>query len=193
MVKTGMLYDADIVMAVAGLLEGYGLAAVVDPVMMAKGGAALLREEAMDAVREELLPRTGLLTPNLPEAAALTGRPVRTLEEMEAAARQLQMMGARHVLLKGGHREDGDATDLLLCGNVLLPLAGERIASSSTHGTGCSYAAALATLLAQGEALSDAARRAKHFIAAAIRHAVPLGGGHGPVNHRAGAKAVTGG
>jgi hydroxymethylpyrimidine kinase/phosphomethylpyrimidine kinase/thiamine-phosphate diphosphorylase len=192
MVKTGMLYDADIVRAVAGLLEGYGLAAVVDPVMMAKGGAPLLREEAMDAVREELLPRTFLLTPNLPEAAALTGMAIGTLTEMEAAGRRLCAMGARHVLIKGGHRDDGDATDLLVSRDTVVPLPGERIATTSTHGTGCSYAAALATLLARGEALPDAARRAKHFIAAAIRHAVPLGGGHGPVNHRAGANAVTG-
>lgn len=192
-VKTGMLYDAGIVAEVAALLERYGLAAVVDPVMMAKGGAPLLREDAMTAVREQLLPRTFLLTPNLPEAAALTGLPVRTLDEMAAAAHCLQAMGARHVLVKGGHRDDGDATDLLLCGKVLLPLPGERIASGNTHGTGCSYAAALATLLAQGEELPDAAWHAKRFIDAAIRNAAPLGHGHGPINHQAGAKAVTGG
>jgi hydroxymethylpyrimidine kinase/phosphomethylpyrimidine kinase/thiamine-phosphate diphosphorylase len=192
-VKTGMLYAAGIVAEVAALLERYGLAAVVDPVMMAKGGAPLLREDAMTAVREQLLPRTFLLTPNLPETAALTGLPVRTLDEMAAAARCLQTMGARHVLVKGGHRDDGDATDLLLCGNTLLPLPGERIATGNTHGTGCSYAAALATLLAQGEELPAAARRAKYFIDVAIRNAAPLGRGHGPINHQAGAKAVTGG
>jgi hydroxymethylpyrimidine kinase/phosphomethylpyrimidine kinase/thiamine-phosphate diphosphorylase len=189
-VKTGMLYDADIVVTVAQLLERYGVAAVVDPVMVAKGGAPLLRAEAMTAVREKLLPRTFLLTPNLPEAEALTGMVIESLEEMEAAARQLQAMGSRHVLLKGGHRESGDATDLLLCGNTVCPLPGERIATTSTHGTGCSYAAALATLLAQGASLPAAAQRAKRFIDAAIRAAVPLGSGHGPINHAAGAKAV---
>ncbi len=193
MVKTGMLYAADIVVEVAALLGRNGLAAVVDPVMMAKGGAPLLREDAMTAVREQLLPRTFLLTPNLPEAAALTGLSVGTFEEMVIAAQRLQEMGARHVLVKGGHRDDGDATDLLLHGNTLLSLPGERIATTSTHGTGCSYAAALATLLAQGEELPAAAQRAKRFIDAAIRHAVPLGRGHGPINHQAGAKAVTGG
>ena len=185
-VKTGMLYAADIVADVAELLERYGLAAGVDPVMMAKGGAPLLREDAIAAVREQLLPRTFLLTPNLPEAEALTGMVIRTLEEMEAAARKLHAMGARHVLVKGGHR-DGDATDLLLSSGSVFRFPGERIATTSTHGTGCSYAAALATLLAQGEALPAAARRAKRFIDAAIRSAVPLGGGHGPINHAAGA------
>jgi hydroxymethylpyrimidine kinase/phosphomethylpyrimidine kinase/thiamine-phosphate diphosphorylase len=189
-VKTGMLYDSDIVTVVAGQLERLGLAAVVDPVMIAKGGASLLREEAMTAMREQLLPRTYLLTPNLPEAEALTGLTIGTLEEMEVAARRLREMGARQVLIKGGHR-DGDATDLLLCGGTVYPLPGARIATTSTHGTGCSYAAALATLLAQGEALPDAARRAKRFIDAAIRNAVPLGGGHGPINHAAGARVLT--
>jgi len=188
-VKTGMLYSADIVAGVAALLEQYGLAAVVDPVMIAKGGAPLLRAEAMAAVRAELLPRTFLLTPNIPEAEALTGLTIRSLAEMEAAGRRLQELGARHVLVKGGHRA-GDATDLLVSGATLLPLPGERIETSSTHGTGCSYAAALATLLAQGEALPAAAQRAKRFIDAAIRQAIPLGHGHGPINHWCGAEAV---
>jgi hydroxymethylpyrimidine kinase/phosphomethylpyrimidine kinase/thiamine-phosphate diphosphorylase len=189
-VKTGMLYSSDIVECVAELIERFGLATVVDPVMIAKGGAPLLREEAMAAVREKLLPRTFLLTPNLPEAEALTGMTIGTLAEMEEAGRRLCTMGVRHVLVKGGHRDHGDATDLLVSGDLVHPLPGERIATSSTHGTGCSYAAALATLLAQGEALPLAAQRAKQFIDAAIRNAVPLGKGHGPINHRAGAKAV---
>ena len=189
-VKTGMLYSSEVVNTVAGLLEIRGLAAVVDPVMVAKGGSPLLREEAIEAVRELLLPHTFLLTPNLPEAEALTGGTIATLAEMERAAREMQAMGARHVLLKGGHREDDDATDLLLAGETLLRLPGERIATTSTHGTGCSYAAALATLLAQGDDLPTAAQRAKHFIDAAIRNAIPLGSGHGPINHAAGARAL---
>ena len=189
-VKTGMLYSSDIAACVAGLLERFGLAAVVDPVMIAKGGATLLRKEAMTVVREQLLPRTFLLTPNLPEAEALTGMTIGTLAEMEAAGRHLCAMGVRHVLIKGGHRDDGDATDLLVSGATVLPLPGERIATTSTHGTGCSYAAARATLLAQGDALPIAAQRAKQFIDAAIRNAVPLGKGHGPINHAAGAKAL---
>jgi len=189
-VKTGMLYSSEIVTMVAQLLDRYGLAAVVDPVMIAKGGAPLLREEAMTAMREPLLPRTFLLTPNLPEAESLTGMRITTLTQMQEAGERLLAMGARHVLIKGGHRDDGDATDLLISNSGILELPGERIATASTHGTGCSYAAALATLLAQGETLPDAARRAKCFIAAAIRNAIPLGQGHGPINHAAGARAI---
>jgi hydroxymethylpyrimidine kinase/phosphomethylpyrimidine kinase/thiamine-phosphate diphosphorylase len=191
-VKTGMLYSAAVVDLAAGLLAERGLAGVVDPVMVAKGGAPLLRDEAVAAVRDHLLPHTFLLTPNLPEAEALTGMHIASVEEMAAAARRLQALGARHVLLKGGHLAEA-ATDLLLCGSTVYPLPGERIVTTSTHGTGCSYAAALATLLAQGEALPAAAVRAKRFIAAAIAAAVPLGGGHGPINHQAGANAVAGG
>jgi hydroxymethylpyrimidine kinase/phosphomethylpyrimidine kinase/thiamine-phosphate diphosphorylase len=109
---------------------------------------------------------------------------------MAEAGRRLRAMGARHVLIKGGHRDNGDATDLLVSGDTIQKLPGERIATANTHGTGCSYAAALATLLAQGEALPDAARRSKCFIDVAIRHAVPLGHGHGPINHAAGAKSL---
>lgn len=187
--KTGMLYSAEIVSGVAGLIRRYNLLSVVDPVMIAKGGTALLRQDAVEAVRRDLLPCTYLLTPNIPEAEALTGQTIRTLEEMEEAARSLQAMGPRHVLLKGGHREE-DAIDILLAGKTAHKLAAERIDTTSTHGTGCSYSAALATMLAQGQPLMKAAELAKLFINQAIRHAVPLGGGHGPVNHIAGAKAV---
>ncbi len=157
--------------------------------MIAKGGTALLKQEAVEALRSNLLPCTYLLTPNIPEAEALTGLTIRTLEEMEDAARSIQAMGPRHVLLKGGHREN-DAIDILLAGKTVQKLAAERIQTTSTHGTGCSYSAALATLLAQGQPLMKAAASAKRFIDAAIRHAVPLGGGHGPINHFAGARAV---
>ena len=188
-IKTGMLYSAEIVTTVAELIQKHNLLAVVDPVMIAKGGAALLKQEAIEAVRNQLLPSTYLLTPNIPEAEALTGMTIRTLEEMEAAAKSLQAMGARHVLLKGGHREE-DAIDILLAGMTVQKLTAERINTTNTHGTGCSYAAALATLLAQGKPLMKAAELAKVFVNEAIRHAVPLGGGHGPINHFAGAKAV---
>jgi hydroxymethylpyrimidine kinase/phosphomethylpyrimidine kinase/thiamine-phosphate diphosphorylase len=187
--KTGMLYNAEIVSAVAGLLRRYNLLSVVDPVMIAKGGTALLKQDAVAAVRRELLPCTYLLTPNIPEAETLTGQTIGTLEEMEEAARSLQAMGPRHVLLKGGHREQG-ATDILLAGTSVHRLSAERIDTTSTHGTGCSYSAALATLLAQGVPLIKAAESAKLFIDAAIRHAIPLGGGHGPINHFAGAKEL---
>jgi hydroxymethylpyrimidine kinase/phosphomethylpyrimidine kinase/thiamine-phosphate diphosphorylase len=188
-IKTGMLYNAEIVSAVAEIIQKHNLLSVVDPVMVAKGGTALLKQEAVEALRNDLLPRTYLLTPNIPEAEALTGLAIHTLEEMEEAAKRLQTMGPRHVLLKGGHRKE-DAIDILLAGKTVQKLTAERIDTTSTHGTGCSYSAALATLLAQGQPLIKAAELAKLFINEAIRHAVPLGGGHGPINHFAGAKAV---
>lgn len=188
-IKTGMLYSAEIVSAVAKLIRDHNLVAVVDPVMIAKGGAALLQQEAVEAVRKELLPCTYLLTPNIPEAEALTGQMINTLEDMQEAAQALQSMGARHVLLKGGHRQD-DACDVLLAATSVQHLAAERIDTANTHGTGCSYSAALATFLAQGQPLLKAAATSKFFINEAIRHAKPLGGGHGPVNHVAGAEAV---
>ena len=150
--KTGMLYNAEIVSGVAEIIQKYNLLSVVDPVMIAKGGAALLKQDAVEAVRRDLLPRTYLLTPNIPEAEALTGQTIRTLEEMEEAAKALQAMGPRHVLLKGGHREE-DAIDILLTGETVQKLTAERIDTANTHGTGCSYSAVLATLLAQGQPL----------------------------------------
>lgn len=188
-IKTGMLFAPDIVQQVAARIGREMLPAVVDPVMIAKGGAPLLKQEAVEALRQELLPRTFLLTPNLPEAEALTGLKIETLEDMQDAALKLQEMGARHVLLKGGHRS-GDATDILLCGREIKYLRAERQDTPHTHGTGCAYSAALATLLAQGWPLATAAEKAKSFISAAIRHAWPIGTGHGPVNHFAGAQAL---
>jgi hydroxymethylpyrimidine kinase/phosphomethylpyrimidine kinase len=188
-IKTGMLYSAEIVSTVAELIQKHNLLAIVDPVMIAKGGAALLKQEAIEALRNQLLPNTYLLTPNIPEAEALTGKEIKTLEDMEDAAKALQAIGARHVLFKGGHR-DGDAIDVLLAGTSIKRLTAERINTANTHGTGCSYSAALATFLAQGQPLVKAAASAKLFINEAIRHATPLGGGHGPINHFAGVKAV---
>jgi hydroxymethylpyrimidine kinase/phosphomethylpyrimidine kinase/thiamine-phosphate diphosphorylase len=181
-VKTGMLFSAEIVSAVARAIGRFALPAVIDPVMLAKGGSPLLKEEAVAALCSDLLPRAYLLTPNLPEAEALTGLPVRTEAEMEQAARRLQAMGARNVLLKGGHLP-GEAVDLLLTGKDLHCFRSPRINTRHTHGTGCTYAAAIATLLAQGLPLVEAVGRAKTFLTAAIENAVPLGAGHGPVNH----------
>ena len=190
-VKTGMLYSAEIVTEVAAIIRQRTLLGVIDPVMIAKGCAALLEQQAIEALRSELMPETYLLTPNIPEAEALTGLKIKTLEDMEEAATILRSMGPRHVLLKGGHRA-GDAIDVLLAGESMHKLRAERIDTPSTHGTGCSYAAAIATLLAQGLPLIEAVELAKLFINQAIRHAYPIGGGHGPINHFAGADAVKG-
>jgi hydroxymethylpyrimidine kinase/phosphomethylpyrimidine kinase/thiamine-phosphate diphosphorylase len=128
------------------------------------------------------------LTPNVPEAERLLGRPVRTVEEMEQAARDLHAMGAANVLLKGGHLAGRLSSDILFDGCECSRFSAERIFSSNTHGTGCTYASAVATFLAQGEPLKNAVEKAKGFVTAAIRHARPLGKGHSPINHYLAAK-----
>jgi hydroxymethylpyrimidine kinase / phosphomethylpyrimidine kinase / thiamine-phosphate diphosphorylase len=186
--KTGMLLNAGIIAVVAAAIERHALLAVVDPVMIAKGGAALLQDAALVALRTELLPQAYLLTPNLPEAEALTGLTIRDEAEMTRAARALQGLGATNVLLKGGHLAGDEAVDLLLCGDQLHRFTVSRLATPHTHGTGCTLAAAIATFLAQGWPLPEAVGRAKTFLTAAIASALPLGSGHGPVNHWQGAK-----
>ncbi|HKL49236.1 MAG TPA: bifunctional hydroxymethylpyrimidine kinase/phosphomethylpyrimidine kinase, partial [Desulfuromonadales bacterium] len=188
-VKTGMLDSASIVHAVAEAIRRYALMTVVDPVMMAKGGASLLKNDAVEVLRSELLPRTYLLTPNLPEAEALAETPVRSPQDMEKAARKLQRMGARNVLIKGGHLE-GEPLDLLLEGRRFYRFSSPRIETSNTHGTGCTYSAAIATFLAQGQPLVKAVATAKRFMNEAIRTAVTMGSGHGPVNHFQAASSI---
>ena len=188
-IKTGMLHSADVVALVAEAIEHYALLAVVDPVMIAKGGAPLLQQDAAELLRQVLLPQTYLLTPNVPEAEALAGITIDDEAAMERAVYALQKMGPRNVLLKGGHLE-GEALDLLLAGDTLHRFPAERIATRNTHGTGCSYAAAIATFLAQGLPLVAAVAKAKRFIHEAIRSASDLGSGHGPINHWQGAKTV---
>jgi hydroxymethylpyrimidine kinase/phosphomethylpyrimidine kinase/thiamine-phosphate diphosphorylase len=183
-VKTGMLFCAPIITIVAQKLREYGRRlVVVDPVMVAKGGASLMDEGAVAAFREELLPLTYLLTPNVPEAEALTGLSIGDEAGMAAAARALHAMGARNVLLKGGHLAGDESVDLFFDGRQLQRLTAPRFATANTHGTGCSTASAVAAFLARGEPLPVAVARAKEFISNAIRLARPLGHGHGPVNH----------
>lgn len=182
-VKTGMLSWGGTVSRVARTIRSRSLLAVVDPVMVAKGGAPLLDEEAIDSLLSQLLPQTYLLTPNLPEAEKITGSPVRNLDEMEEAGRTLQDLGARNVLMKGGHLKEGDALDILLIGEDRHELRSPRIETRNTHGTGCTYSAAIATFLAQGQPLLQAVENAKKFIDFAIASAIECGKGHGPVNH----------
>jgi len=186
--KTGMLFSADIIGKVASSLDKRGVPAVIDPVMLAKGGAALLKREAIDCFRQKLLPLAYLLTPNLPEAEALCEFSVKNEFQMEQAAYSLQTMGARNILIKGGHLR-GDAIDLLLAGKTVYRLSAPRHTTRNTHGTGCTYSAAIATFLAQGYPLIDAVTSAKRFISEAIRTANDLGSGHGPVNHWHGARS----
>lgn len=187
-VKTGMLLHAGIIAVVAAAIQQHALLAIIDPVMIAKGGAALLQDEALAALRTELIPQAYLLTPNLPEAEALTGLTISNEAEMAAAARALHGLGAANVLLKGGHLAGAEAIDLLLCGDQLHRFTAPRFVTPHTHGTGCTLAAAIATFLAQGWPLPAAVGRAKSFLTAAIASALPLGSGHGPVNHWQGAK-----
>jgi hydroxymethylpyrimidine/phosphomethylpyrimidine kinase len=181
--KTGMLATAAIVTAVAEAIERLGLPqVVVDPVMVAKSGDRLLDPDAEAAYRERLLPLATVVTPNLPEAEALLGRPVRTLDEMRAAARELRALGPRAVVVKGGHLE-GDAVDVFWDGESTEDLPAPRIATTNTHGTGCTYSAAIAARLALGEPLLEAVRGAKAYLTEAIRRSYSVGRGHGPVDH----------
>jgi hydroxymethylpyrimidine/phosphomethylpyrimidine kinase len=182
--KTGALGSAEVVEAVARAAAAFRFPLVVDPVMVSKHGLPLLPEAAAHAVRQHLLPRAALVTPNLPEAEALTGIAIHGIEEMRAAAARIHEMGARAVLIKGGHLET-DATDLLFDGANWREFPAPRIATRHTHGTGCTYSAAITAGLASGLPLGEAVARAKLFIQRAIQTNPGLGQGCGPVNHHA--------
>ena len=188
-VKTGMLYSAPIIETLAEKLAAFGKTMLVlDPVMIAKGGSRLVDDPAVAALVERLLPRAYLVTPNVPEAERLTGLPIRDEITLEEACRRLHSLGARNVLIKGGHLPGPEATDLLFDGATFRRLTTARIDTPNTHGTGCSTASAIAAFLAGGEPLPVAVARAKEFITSAIRLAAPLGKGHGPINHFLAAK-----
>lgn len=191
-VKVGMLYSPENALVLAQRLSAFGMQMVVlDPVMIAKGGALLLEENALEIFKTRLVPACYLLTPNLPEAEALTGRQISDPAGMERAARALNRMGARNVLIKGGHAPGEEVTDLLFDGDAFTRFSSPRTATVHTHGTGCALASAIATFLAQGEPLPVAVARARRFVALAIETAEPFGDGHGPVNHYRAAKADT--
>ncbi len=181
--KTGALGSAEMVEAVARAAAEFGFPLVVDPVMVSKHGLPLLPEAAVHAIRQHLLPRAALVTPNIPEAEALTGIPIRTLDDMRRAARRICEMGARAALIKGGHTPGEDSTDILFDGAGWRDFPAPRIATRHTHGTGCTFSAAIAAGLARGQALGEAVARAKRFIQEAIRTNPGLGRGAGPVNH----------
>jgi hydroxymethylpyrimidine/phosphomethylpyrimidine kinase len=184
-VKTGMLASAPIIEAVAESLMRWEVTTlVVDPVMVAKGGARLLREDAVRALKERLLPLALVVTPNLPEAEVLAGRELRTWDDIRDAARAIHAMGARNVVMKGGHFGQGDTvTDLLFDGRDFKELSVGRVHTTSTHGTGCTMAAAMAAALAKGETVEFAFQSAKAYVTKALQEAFPLGHGHGPVHH----------
>lgn len=186
-VKIGMLGDAAVIRTVAAALDRYRPPYVVlDPVMVAKSGDRLLATEAVAALRDELLPRADLITPNLPEAADLLGEPeVKTEDEMRDQAGRLRALGTPRVLLKGGHL-DGDASvDLLATGDDLVRLSAPRVATRNTHGTGCTLSSAIAALRPRYDGWTEPVRAAKDYLTAALRAADELhvGHGHGPVHH----------
>jgi hydroxymethylpyrimidine/phosphomethylpyrimidine kinase len=187
-VKIGMLYSAQLIEVIARQLKKYGAENIVlDPVMVAQSGDKLLQDDAIQAIKEYLMPLADVVTPNIPEAEVLINRSILGLEDMQTAAKALAGHGSRSILIKGGHLEDGDSTDLLyLAGeDRFVRLAAKRIASKNNHGTGCTLSSAIASYLARGNDIENAVRKAKTYIQNAIRAGADytIGHGHGPVHH----------
>ncbi len=183
-VKTGMLYSAEIVRAVADRLRKWTPRhLVVDPVMVSKSGTALLQPDAVDVMTRELFPLASLVTPNVHEAERLTGLTIVTVDDAKAAAAKIVGLGCRAVLLKGGHLAGAPATDVLYDGTMWTVIPGEWIDTKHTHGTGCTYSAAIAARLARGASLAEAIRAAKRYVTEAIRHSLAIGRGRGPTHH----------
>ncbi len=182
-IKTGMLGDADTIETVAAALAGTRLPLVIDPVMVAKGGAVLLEPAALSALKRALLPLAAIITPNVPEAELLTGLAIATLPAMHHAAEALLTLGIPAVLLKGGHLDGDTVTDLLATEAGTITFTRPRLPTRHTHGTGCTLATAVACGLAAGMALPDAVERARSYVQAAIAAAPGIGAGHGPLGH----------
>ncbi|MCI0867902.1 MAG: bifunctional hydroxymethylpyrimidine kinase/phosphomethylpyrimidine kinase, partial [Chloroflexi bacterium] len=182
-VKTGMLASSAIVETVAQEMERHHVSRlVVDPVMVAKSGDRLLREDAVEALRTRLIPLAAVVTPNIPEAEALTGLKIETDEDVRRAAEAIVQLGARAVVVKGGHRE-GPATDLFYDGVRFQEFSAPRIDTVNTHGTGCTFASAVAAGLAKGLEVVESVELAKDYVTEAIRRSFPVGRGHGPLHH----------
>ncbi|MCB9639590.1 MAG: bifunctional hydroxymethylpyrimidine kinase/phosphomethylpyrimidine kinase [Myxococcales bacterium] len=185
--KTGMLSTTEIIQLVAGRARDYIVdRLIVDPVMIAKGGSPLLQDDAQEALKTELLPLAYAVTPNHHEAQVLTGVEIKTVQDMEEAARKLHKMGPRYVVVKGGHLpKEQDAIDILYDGGSFFTLRAKRRQTYNTHGTGCTFASALAAEVARGRPFLDAARLAKSYVTTTIDYAdeMDIGNGNGPLNH----------
>ncbi|MRX70747.1 bifunctional hydroxymethylpyrimidine kinase/phosphomethylpyrimidine kinase [Bacillus lacus] len=183
--KTGMLFNADIIKTVAEAVHNYGWEKlIIDPVMIAKGGAPLLQNEAVSAMIQYLLPLSYVITPNIPEAEALTGISISSEEDKRKAAEKLVKMGTTFAVIKGGHDQDTfEASDLLFDGESFTVYSSERLPTANTHGTGCTFSAAMTAQLAKGHSIHEAVSEAKKFIQAAIEDDLKIGSGHGPTNH----------
>ncbi|MFL6558974.1 MAG: bifunctional hydroxymethylpyrimidine kinase/phosphomethylpyrimidine kinase [Bacillus sp. (in: firmicutes)] len=184
-VKTGMLFNAEIIEAVSVQLKHYQVEnVVVDPVMIAKGGASLLQMEAISAMKNYLLPLAKVITPNIPEAEVLTDMEIRTVEDKHEAARRLNKLGVKNVVIKGGHDEnESESIDFLFDGKEFYTFTSKRIQTKNTHGTGCTFSAVITAELAKGASIYEAVLKAKDFIQAAIEDQLEIGQGHGPTNH----------
>ncbi len=180
--KTGMLATAGHIAVVRRMIDRFAVPnVVVDPVMVSKSGHSLLEPQAVEALVRELLPAATVVTPNIPEASILVGRPITTLDDMRAAAGEIGRRGARAVVVKGGHRAQAPDDVLWIDGETTV-LTGERVPVGPVHGTGCTFSAAIASYLALGQTIPEAVKHAKGFVTKAIAAAVPLGGGHPPAN-----------
>ena len=183
--KTGMLSSSIIIETVAEKIEAHGLhPLVVDPVMISKSGFKLLEDEAIETLSTRLIPLATVVTPNVHEAAILADREIETVDDAKTAAEAIFALGPEAVVVKGGHLDHDDTVvDVFFDGERMEIVSASRIETRNTHGTGCTYASAIAAQLAQGRGLADAIERAKQYVTAAIRHALPFGSGHGPTNH----------
>nr|WP_245801994.1 bifunctional hydroxymethylpyrimidine kinase/phosphomethylpyrimidine kinase [Fictibacillus arsenicus] len=183
-VKTGMLFSGEYIERVAYFVGKFGWSSlVVDPVMVAKGGATLLGNEALEAMKKYMLPLAKVITPNIPEAEALTGVEITSDEARREAALILFNAGADYVVIKGGHMEEEFVSDLVYNGVEMWELVDKRVYTKNTHGTGCTFSAAVTAELAYGKTMENAVRNAKTFIQTAIEHGIDVGSGHGPINH----------
>ena len=183
--KTGMLHKASVIRTVAKAIAAYTSAVpfVLDPVMFAKGGAALLQEDAVETLRKELIPLAAIVTPNVPEAEHLAGMEIKTIDDMKHAGGRILSLGCKAVLVKGGHMDSHIVSDVLVSGDGVQIFQQARIDTQNTHGTGCTLASAIATGLAQKLTLSEAVTRARAYVLKAIETAPQIGHGHGPLNH----------
>lgn len=182
--KTGMLLSADIVRSVAKAVRDFKIEKlVVDPVMISKTGAQLLKEDAVDVLKEELFPLALTLTPNVPEAEYLCGFKIDSLELMEEACKFIRSFGCEYVLIKGGHMEGEFSIDVLYDGKSFEYLKGRFVKTKNTHGTGCTFSAAISSYLAKGFDVKSSVKKAKDYIQGAIENSLNIGHGHGPLNH----------
>lgn len=187
-IKTGMLHHKEVISTIVSTYQGLDeeCALVVDPVMISKSGTRLLAADAVSYLIEELLPMATIVTPNIPEAEAITGLKIRNEEEMVAAASKMLEMGCKAVLLKGGHLEGNDLVDVFMDRLTIETFHAKRIKTTNTHGTGCTLASAIACCLAKGKPLKESVMMGRAYVRSAIKSAPGLGKGHGPLNHRIG-------